>query len=39
MAGFEMQFPASELDALAARYEYADDGDLLALGATARARG
>jgi len=39
MAGFEMQFPASELDALAARYEYADDGDLLALGAAARARG
>jgi hypothetical protein len=39
MAGFEMQFPASELVALAARYEYADDGDLLALGATARARG
>ena len=34
-----MQFPASELDALAARYEYADDGDLLAVGAAARARG
>ena len=39
MARFELQFPASEIDALAARYDYADDGDLLALGAAARTRG
>ncbi|MGZ4344790.1 MAG: hypothetical protein ACXVWJ_22115 [Solirubrobacteraceae bacterium] len=39
MAGFELQFPASEINALAARYDYADDRELLALGAAARARG
>jgi hypothetical protein len=39
MARFELQFPASEINALAARYYYADDGDLLTLGPAARARG
>jgi hypothetical protein len=39
MAGCQLQFPASEIDALAARYDYADDRDLLGLGAAARARG
>lgn len=39
MARFELQFPASEIAALAARFGYQDDSRLLALGATARARG
>ena len=39
MAGFELQFPASEINALAARYEFADDRNLLALGNAARERG
>jgi hypothetical protein len=39
MTGFELQFAAGEITALAARYAYADDGDLLALGKAARDRG
>lgn len=39
MACFELQFPASEIEALAARFGYEDDSDLLALGRAARARG
>ena len=39
MARFELQFPVSEIDALAARFGYQDDGRLLAIGASARARG
>src|SRR5579872_2755800 len=39
MARFELQFPASEIEPLAARFGYADDSRLLAAGASARARG
>jgi hypothetical protein len=39
MAHFELQFPASEIAALAERFGYQDDSPLLALGAAARARG
>ncbi len=39
MDRFELQFPASEIDALAARFGYTDDGELIALGAGVRARG
>jgi hypothetical protein len=39
MAGVELPFPASEINALPARYDDADDDDLLTLGAAARARG
>ena len=36
MACFELQFPASEIEALAARFGYADDSRLLRVGAAAR---
>jgi hypothetical protein len=39
MARFEPQFPASEIEPLAARFGYQDDSRLLAVGAVARARG
>jgi hypothetical protein len=39
MGRFELQFPASEIEALAARFGYEDDSRLLAVGAAARARG
>ncbi len=39
MAGFALQFPASQIRSLAARYEYPDGTDLLALGKAARERG
>ena len=39
MAEFELQFSASEIEALAARFGYTDDSRLLALGADARSRG
>ena len=39
MAPLELQFPASEIEALAARFGYAADGRLLRVGAAARARG
>ncbi|HEX8856253.1 MAG TPA: hypothetical protein VF752_11700 [Thermoleophilaceae bacterium] len=39
MPTFELQFPASGIEALASRFPHADDGRLLALGAAARARG
>lgn len=39
MSGFELQFPASNINVLAARYEYAGDSELLALGHAARVRG
>ena len=39
MARFELQFPASEIEVLAARFGYEDDRRLLAFGAAARARG
>lgn len=39
MARFELQFRASEITALAERYEYEDDRELLALGSAVRARG
>lgn len=39
MADFELQFPASEIEALAARFAYEDDGRLLSFGAAVRARG
>jgi hypothetical protein len=39
MPTFELQFPASEIEALASRFGYPDDARLLETGATARARG
>jgi AcrR family transcriptional regulator len=39
MPDFKLRFPASEIDALARRFGYADDAPLLAAGAAARARG
>ncbi len=39
MPTFKLQFPASESEALASRFGYADDARLLAPGAAARARG
>jgi hypothetical protein len=39
MTRFELQFPASELTALAARFGYEDDRRLIMLGAAARGRG
>jgi len=39
MPNFTLQFPASEIDALARRFGYADDSRLLAAGAAATARG
>jgi len=39
MEGFELQFPASDIEALAGRFGYADDSRLLAHGAAARTRG
>ena len=39
MATFRLQFPASEIEALASRFGYADDMRLLAAGAAIRARG
>lgn len=39
MARFELQFPAGEIEALAARFGYADDSRLLRVGAAARACG
>ena len=36
---FELQFPISEVEALASRFGYADDARLLAVGAGARTRG
>lgn len=39
MATFTLQFPASEIEALASRFGYADDARLLAAGAAVRARG
>jgi hypothetical protein len=39
MPRFELQFPAREIEPLAARFGDADDSRLLALGAAARARG
>ena len=39
MPAFKLQFPASEIEALATRFGYADDARLLAAGAAARARG
>jgi hypothetical protein len=39
MPTFKLQFPASEIEALASRFGYADDARLLAVGARARARG
>lgn len=38
MPTFKLQFPASEIQALASRFGYADDARLLAAGAAARAR-
>ena len=38
MARFELQFPASEIEALASRFGYQDDSRLLTVGAAARAR-
>jgi hypothetical protein len=39
MTRFELQFPASEIKTLAARFGYEDDTRLLTLGVAARARG
>ena len=39
MAKFSLQFPASDIEALAARYSYRDDRAVLAAGAAARKRG
>jgi hypothetical protein len=39
MPTFELQFPASEIEALACRFGYPDDARLLKAGAAARARG
>ena len=39
MACFELQFPASEIEVLAARFGYADDSRLLRIGGAVRARG
>src|SRR5437763_6980271 len=39
MPRFELQFPASEIDALAARFGYPDDIRLIAVGVAVRARG
>jgi hypothetical protein len=39
MVRFELQFPAREIEALAARFGYEDDSHLLPMGAAARARG
>jgi hypothetical protein len=39
MPTFKLQFPASEIEPLASRFGYPDDGRLLAAGAAARARG
>ena len=39
MPAFELQFPASEIEPLAARFGYVDDTRLLQAGVTARARG
>ena len=39
MPTFKVQFPASEIEALATRFGYADDARLLAVGAAARTRG
>jgi hypothetical protein len=39
MVRFELQFPASEIGALAARFGYQDDRRLLMFGAAARVRG
>jgi hypothetical protein len=39
MPTFKLQFPADEIEALAARFGYEDDSRLLASGTAARARG
>jgi hypothetical protein len=39
MPAFELQFPAGEIEPLAARFGYVDDTRLLAVGAAARRRG
>lgn len=39
MGGFELQFPPSEIAALAGRFSYADDATCRAAGASARTRG
>jgi hypothetical protein len=39
MPAFELQFPPSEIRALASRFGFADDARLLAVGADAKARG
>ena len=39
MARFALQFPTGEIESLAARFGYADDGRLLAVGAAAHSRG
>jgi hypothetical protein len=39
MARFKLQFPAREIEALAARFGYQDESRLLAVGVAARARG
>lgn len=39
MPKFTLQFPASEIEALASRFGYADETRLLAIGAAAKARG
>lgn len=39
MPTFKLQFPPSEIEALASRFGYADDARYLAVGAAARARG
>jgi hypothetical protein len=36
---FELQFPVADIEGLAARFGYEDDGGLLAIGASARTRG
>jgi hypothetical protein len=39
MPAFELQFPPSEIESLAARFGYVDDARRLAVGAAARRRG
>jgi hypothetical protein len=39
VTSFTLQFPAQQVEALAARFGYPDETRLLALGAAARARG
>jgi hypothetical protein len=39
MAEFRLQFPASEISALAQRYSYQDDSHARSAGASARRRG